>query len=85
MKHLRKHVSGVREYILEVLIAIDQGINAILGGYADETISSRCGKRIKDKNCRICFCLCWLLDKVDPRHCEDAIEADETHRDARKK
>ena len=84
MKHLRKNVSGVREYLLEVLISVDQLLNAVLGGYADETISSRCGKRVLEKNCKICGVMCWLLDKIDPRHCEDAIEADETSKDSRK-
>lgn len=30
-----------RRYINQVLVAIDQLVNAILGGWADETISSR--------------------------------------------
>lgn len=82
MKHLRRNVPGIRQYILEVLISVDQFVNAVLGGYADETISSRCGKRVQEKKCKVCFCLCWLLDKIDKRHCEDAIEPDENKRDS---
>ena len=29
----------------EILVAVDQLANAILGGYADETISARCWRR----------------------------------------
>jgi hypothetical protein len=28
--------------VLEVLVALDQLVNAVLGGYADETLSARC-------------------------------------------
>lgn len=35
-------------YILEVLIAIDQLLNAILGGWYDETISSRAYRKSLD-------------------------------------
>lgn len=34
---------------LEVLISIDQVVNTLCGGYADETISARAW-RLKDKN-----------------------------------
>ena len=46
-----------------------------IGGDPDETISSRAGKRVE--SCRVCRGLCWLLDKIDPRHCHKSIEADE--------
>jgi len=61
--------------VLSVLIAIDQLANALAGGDPDETISSRCGKRIA--SCKFCTMLCWLLDKIDRRHCKDSIEWDE--------
>jgi hypothetical protein len=34
--------SSFKEYIYQVVIAFDQQINALTGGMADETISSRC-------------------------------------------
>lgn len=62
-------------YFRNVLIAIDQFFNAVLGGDPDETISSRCGKR-RD-TCRICRALCRLLHKIDYRHCAESLELDE--------
>lgn len=35
---------GTRQYILNLLIACDQSVNALCGGDPDETISSRLGK-----------------------------------------
>lgn len=35
---------GLKRYVLNVLVGIDQGWNAALGGDPDETISSRVGK-----------------------------------------
>jgi hypothetical protein len=59
-----------------VLLGIDQLGNAITGGDEDETISSRAGKaRAKGKWWG--RTLCWFLDKLDPGHCDDAIEHDE--------
>jgi hypothetical protein len=36
--------SGLKEWVYQVWIAIDQTLNAIHGGYADETMSARCGR-----------------------------------------
>lgn len=36
----------MKRYFWNVLIGIDQLFNAILGGYPDETISSRMGKHL---------------------------------------
>ena len=35
----------IRKYLRNLLVAIDQLLNTILGGDPDETISSRLGKR----------------------------------------
>ena len=37
----------MKSWFWEVMVAVDQLFNAILGGSADETISSRCGKRLR--------------------------------------
>lgn len=66
----------MKEYIWEVLIATDRLGNAVLGGSADDTISARCGKKLKKDNCILCKYLCHLLDKVDPGHC--ALSADDS-------
>lgn len=62
-------------YIWNILIAVDQLGNAILGGDPDETISSRAGK-VQDES-RWAKCLCWFLNKLDTGHCKEAIETDE--------
>lgn len=59
-----------------VAVAMDQALNAALGGSPDETISSRAGKGMRAGVWRWCI-LCRLLDWVDPGHCQNAIEPDE--------
>ena len=63
------------KYIWNILIAIDQLANAILGGDPDETISSRAGKQ--QGKTMWANVLCWFLNKLDTGHCKDAIEEDE--------
>lgn len=65
----------IKRYIWNILIAIDQLLNALLGGDPDETLSSRLGKY--QHRCVICRWICKLLDLIDYRHCQDAIEKDE--------
>jgi len=64
----------MRNYILNILIAIDQFINVLFGGYPDETISSRCGKKLEKKPC---YLLCRFLHLFEKEHCEKSIEKDE--------
>jgi hypothetical protein len=64
-------------YFWNVLIAIDQLGNAVLGGNPDETISSRMGKAIRERRCYLCRVICWFLDKIDKDHCKESIEEDE--------
>lgn len=62
-----------------VLIAIDQLGNALIGGDPDETISSRLGKCSR-AGCRACRLVCRALSWLDPRpgdHCIASIETDE--------
>ena len=63
------------KYIWNVLIALDQLANALLGGDPDETLSSRMGKRIN--TCVFCRFFCWVADKIDPNHCVKSLEYDE--------
>ena len=65
-----KHPDG-----LQVLIAIDQLFNTLIGGYADETISSYAHrKRLKGKP--------WLARLIDahffwqPNHCQQAFQSE---------
>lgn len=64
------------QYVWNLLTAIDQLGNAILGGDPDETISSRAGKDEK-KGRKWAIYLCWLLNKLDTDHCDKSKEIDE--------
>jgi hypothetical protein len=61
-------------YLKNLLISLDQLLNAVLLGNPDETLSSRMGKRVA--TCKFCAWFCKLLDRVDYRHCQESIEYD---------
>lgn len=67
-------------YFWNILIAIDQLANTILGGDPDETISSRAGKRQNEQSWA--KYLCWFLNKIDTKHCKKSIEDDEGEKSA---
>ena len=73
----------IGKWFLNILISIDQFGNTITGGDPDETISSRLGKMKVKHGGRIPWyrplskVVDWGLDKIDPNHNIDAIEADE--------
>jgi hypothetical protein len=56
-----------------VLIGLDQFAGTFVGMDPDETISSASGRAAKAGH-RWAKVLCWMLDKVDPGHCEKSIE-----------
>ena len=64
----------VINYLLNILISLDQLGNTLLGGDPDETISSRCAKN-QDK--WYWYILGLFLELVDPGHLAWAIEYDE--------
>jgi hypothetical protein len=71
----------LKKYLRNVIVALDQLLNAITGGDEDETISSRLGKCQKKGN-YFCVILCWVLTHVvffwqKKPHCLDNIEEDE--------
>ena len=60
----------------ELAVSLDQLANTALNGDMDETISSRAGRAIRDKDKRNTWwaCpLCFVLDKLDENHCEKSI------------
>lgn len=69
----------MKRYIWNLLISIDQLFNALLVGDPDETMSSRMGKRVIKKNCKLCKVICRLLDLFEKDHCYKSIEKDEGH------
>jgi hypothetical protein len=66
----------MKRYTWNLLIAIDQLFNALLGGFPDETLSSRMGKKAR-KGDKFAKCFCRVLDVFDKDHCEKSIENDE--------
>jgi len=60
----------VRRWFKQILIALDQSLNAILGGWADETLSSRAHRRRLAGKPRLANALDWLFRLVgDEDHC----------------
>lgn len=67
----------MNKYFWNILISIDQFVNAVFGGDPDETMSSRMGKLIAARQCLICKFVCTLLDRLQINHCAKSIELDE--------
>ena len=65
----------MKRYFWNLLISIDQLANTLLGGYPDETLSSRMGKRVDD--CVVCNVACKFLSLFEKEHCKKSIERDE--------
>lgn len=72
----------MRHWMKQVVLALDQLINALLGGWADETMSSRawrteCSGRIGG---RIMRPLIDALFFFDPNHCLRSFDAERDSR-----
>lgn len=63
-------------YFRRLFVAVDQLLNALTGGFPDETVSSRAEKDTEKKRLIPCI-LCVLLGWIDKDHCEKAFEPDE--------
>lgn len=67
-----KHPDG-----LQVLISLDQFVNTLLWGYADETLSARAYRHAEIKKGR--RWPMWLIDHIffwQDQHCKSAYEAE---------
>lgn len=64
----------MKRWIINVLIALDRLVNALLGGDPRETLSSRMGKA--RERCPVCYWICRGLHWLDPSHCDDARNDD---------
>jgi hypothetical protein len=63
----------VKTYFARVWLALDILANVLAGGKV-ETISSRMGRALRDKqSCRVCSAVCWLLSRFWPDHCVNNI------------
>ena len=67
----------IKKYFWNVLIAIDQLANTVIGGDPDETISSRAGKKVRTGKTGPWHWLCLVLHKFDSNHCRESVEEDE--------
>lgn len=65
----------MKRYALNILISLDQLVNALAAGDPDETISSRAGKAARKGVLWGCL-LCRLLDRLEKDHCNSSIEPD---------
>ena len=65
----------IREHLYQIVIAIDQLVNTLFGGYADETISARCyRKRHKRYWAVLRFLLDLIFYPIDGKgHCMQAF------------
>ncbi len=68
----------LKDYFIDILIAFDQLINTLLGGYPDETISANCYRKKDD------FWGWWLAYRFvnllffwQEDHCKIAYESEE--------
>lgn len=59
----------MKRYVMTVLIMLDQFGNALLGGYAEETISRRMAYAASDGRWYGCL-FCRLIQIIAPRHCD---------------
>ena len=67
---LKACVVYVKAYIIQILIALDQLLNTVLGGWADETISARCHRKKRWFRHVINCMFWWQKDEKGRRHCE---------------
>jgi len=58
--------------LIGIMIFLDRYLNAMSGGEWPETISCRYARR-RLTGCRLAWLFCFLLDLVDPGHCERSL------------
>ena len=61
-------------YIKQVVIALDQFVNAILGGWADETLSARAHRQNYKYKWMIAEKLIDIIFFFQPNHCAKSYE-----------
>jgi hypothetical protein len=67
----------LKVYLLNLIYVLGLVLNTIFLGDPDETMSSRMGKKAERGDCWLCKTLCGWIDKIDQRHCQDAIKRHE--------
>lgn len=66
----------LKRYIMNWLRWWDEGLNVLTGGDANETMSSRAGKGVKEGKRWACV-LCRFLDLFQRDHCLRSINPDD--------
>lgn len=74
----RKKINKIFLYIFFLLIALDQLLNVILGGFPDETISSRCYRKSDESSvAKVCrYVLDFIFSPWGKNHCEEAFKSE---------
>lgn len=70
------NMATAKQYFLNLLIALDQGVNTVFGGDPDETISSRLWRH---RDNPVAGFFVRLLNVVEPDHCQNSLEPDDRH------
>ena len=68
--------SAITHWAKQVGIAFDQFINAIFGGWADETFSARCWRK---RHCPGWCLIRWAVDCLlffDKNHCQESYKSE---------
>ena len=80
---MKEVVRKVLRYLFNWLLLADLALNTLLGGDPFETVSSRLGRRNKNKEnpCRPCQWICWALNLVDESHCANSAKNDRSKRE----
>ena len=68
------------EYFDNIAIGFDQALNTIIGGWPDETFSSRCWRRRGDA---VWFKAMTIVDKMffwQEQHCKESYESERLRR-----
>lgn len=60
----------------QVLVAIDQLANTLIGGYADETLSSRAYRHYKDGSRKLPYKIINVIFWWQDDHCKEAYESE---------
>ena len=66
----------LKQYLLNILSALDRLANALTFGSGDETISSRLGKA-QAKGSRFACVFCRVLDLFQKNHCALSVNPDD--------
>lgn len=69
-------MNTIGRYLLNWARWLDEGLNVATGGDADETLSSRAGKALKNGRPWACI-LCRFLDIFQKDHCLKSINPDD--------